>query len=256
MIQYFFASPADITALFQEIEHQLNICYVWGFPVPFLDVLNVYDSCDEIDCFGYAVDSTYWLDIHPRETALALVQNAHGYYFSNERVQLHICNTAIGSRSGWSMKRNELYCPPGAKEEYKSLFRSIKRAMQKKWQKIDGILYGPDVFRERERLLFFGDTTFSFSGDDPYATTWEAWFASLSPERKDTPFLRPPPELTIRFYASSGDMLAFFQQLETQHTSMRYWCGTEDTRFDHVSQLFSKRFQDDNAPKSCHALDL
>lgn len=94
MLQRFFASPTDIKALFQEIEQRLDICYVWGFSVPCLDILNIFDSCNEIDCFGYALDSTYWIDIHFRDTTFNLVQNAGGYYFSNERVQLHICNTA------------------------------------------------------------------------------------------------------------------------------------------------------------------
>lgn len=257
MLQSFFASPADIKALFQEVEQRLDICYVWGVDVaPRLDMLNVFDSCDEIDCFGYALDSTYWIDIHCREIPLDLVQNARGYYFSNERVQLHICNSTTSSRSDRVVAMNELYCPPGAKDYNRKLFLSIKKAMQKRWQKIDGILYGPEVFRERERLVFLGDTTFSFSGEERYATIWETWLDSLAPEIKNTPFLCPPPELKMCFYASARDMLAFFQQLERQHTSLRYWCGTEDARVEHIHQLFSERFQDDKTPKSFYALDL
>lgn len=81
MLQRFFASPTDIKALFQEIEQRLDICYVWGFSVPCLDILNIFDSCNEIDCFGYALDSTYWIDIHFRDTTFNLVQNAGGLLF-------------------------------------------------------------------------------------------------------------------------------------------------------------------------------
>lgn len=257
MVQYFFASPSDIKALFQKIEQKIDIRYVWGADVaPGLDLLDIFDSCDEIDCFGYAVDPTYCFDIYNRDTTLNPVQNARGYYFSNERVQLRICNTVTDARPDCVMVMNELYCPPGVQNSTRNLFLAIKRAMQKSWKKIDGILYGPEVFQEREHLVFLGDTTFSFSGEKQYTTTWETWIDLLAPELKNTRFLCPPPERTLHFYASSRDMLAFFQQLETRHTSMQYWCGTEDARFDHVCQLFSARFQDDKIPKSFHALDL
>ena len=67
---YFFATPTDIKFLFQSIEQKIDICYIWGFSVPCPDALNVFNSCDEIDCFGYAIDSEYWIDIHFRDTAL------------------------------------------------------------------------------------------------------------------------------------------------------------------------------------------
>ena len=152
MLQRFFASPTDIKALFQEIEQRLDICYVWGFSVPCLDILNIFDSCNEIDCFGYALDSTYWIDIHFRDTTFNLVQNAGGYYFSNERVQLHICNTATKTVPDRALIMNELYCPPRAEKQNRNLFLTIKRTMRKRWQSIDGILYGPEVFQEREHL--------------------------------------------------------------------------------------------------------
>ncbi len=105
---YFFATPTDIKSLFQKIEQKIDICYIWGFSVPCLDALNVFNSCDEIDCFGYAVDSEYWIDIHFRDTTLNLVQNANGYYCSNERVQLHICNTATKTLPDRALIMNEL----------------------------------------------------------------------------------------------------------------------------------------------------
>lgn len=255
MLQSFFASPADIKTFFLEMEQDLDLCYVWGFHVPCLDVLNVFDSCDEIDCFGYALDATYWIDIHFRDTTLELVQNAHGYSYSNERVQLHICNTAAKALPDRALVMDELYCPPGAEKQNKNLFLALKRAMQKKWPKIDGILYGPEVFREREHLVFLGDTDFSFSGQERYTTSFETWYDSLAPEIRDTPFFCPPPEPKISFYASSHDMLAFFQQLEAQ-TSMRYWCGKESTRFEHFHQLFSDRSRDVMISTTFHAVDM
>ena len=255
MLQRFFASPTDIKALFQEIEQRLDICYVWGFSVPCLDILNIFDSCNEIDCFGYALDSTYWIDIHFRDTTFNLVQNAGGYYFSNERVQLHICNTATKMIPDRALIMNELYCPPGAEKRNRNLFLTIKRTMQKRWQSIDGILYGPEVFQEREHLVFLGDTTFSFSGQERYTTTLETWCNSLAPEIMSTPFSYLPPEAEIHFYATSCDMLTIFQQLETQ-SSMRYWCDKESVRFEQFHQLFFERLQDNQSPKIFHAIDM
>lgn len=255
MLQRFFASPTDIKALFQEIEQRLDICYIWGASVPCLDVLNIFDSCNEIDCFGYALDPTYWIDIHFRDTTFNLVQNSGGYYFSNERVQLHICNTATKSVPDRALIMNELYCPPGAEKRNRNLFLTIKRAMQKKWQKIDGILYGTEVFQEREHLVFLGDTAFTFSGQRQYATALEPWYSALDPEIKNTPFYVLPPEPEIHFYAASCDMLTFFQELEAQ-TSMRYWYGKESVRFEHFHQLFFERLQDDESPKTFHAIDM
>lgn len=255
MLQRFFASPTDIRTLFQEIEQKLNICYIWGFSVPCIDVLNIFNSCNEIDCFGYALDSTYWIDIHFRDTTLNFVQNDRGYYIPNERVQLHICNTATKALPDRALIMSELYCPPGAEKRNKNLFLTIKRAMQKKWQRIDGILYGSEVYQEREHLVFLGDTIFSFSGAEQHITSLETWCASLAPEIRNTPFFCPPPVPEIHFYASSCDMLALFRQLETQ-TSMRYWCGKESVRFERFDQLFSERFQDDRTPKAFHAIDM
>ena len=68
----FFASPADIKALFHELEEKIELCYIWGFSVPCPDVLNVFSSCDEIDCFGYALDSVYWIDVHSQIQHLIL----------------------------------------------------------------------------------------------------------------------------------------------------------------------------------------
>lgn len=251
----FFASPADIKALFHELEEKIELCYIWGFSVPCPDVLNVFSSCDEIDCFGYALDSVYWIDVHSQNTTLNLVQNTNGYYYSNERVQLHICNTATKALPDRVLIMNEVYCPPQAEKSNKDLFLMIKRAMQSKWEKIDGILYSPEVFQEREHLMFFGDNPFSFSGQERYPTTLEAWCSSLSPEIRDTPFLCPPPELEIHFYATSCDILTVFQQLELQN-SMRYWCGKEIVRFDHFQQLFSERFHGEDPLKTFHAIDI
>lgn len=255
MLQKFYASPADMKTLFQEIEQKLNICYTWGFSVPCIDALNVFNSCDQIDCFGYALDSTYWLDIHFRDMKLNLVQNDHGYYFSNERIQLHICNTATKALPDRALVMNELYCPPGAEKQNKNLFLAIKRAMGKKWEKVNGILYGPDVFRERERLLFLGDTIFSFSGREQYTTSLDTWYDSLTPEIKTIPFLCPPPKSEMNFYATTHDMLAYFQQLESQ-VSMRYWCGKESIRYEHFHQLFFERLRDDKSTKTIHAIDM
>lgn len=252
---YFFATPADIKSLFQDIEQKIDICYIWGFSVPCLDVLNIFSSCDEIDCFGYAIDSVYWIDIHFRDTTLNLVQNVRGYYYSNERVQLHICNTATKALPDRALIMNELYCPQGAEKRNRNLFLAIKRTMQKKWKKIDGILYSPEVFQEREHLVFLGDTPFSFSGQERYPITLETWCNSLAPEISNTPFLCPPPKSEIHFYASSSDVLTFFQQLETQ-ASMQYWCGKEDIRFERFQQLFSERFHDDSLSKTFHAIDM
>lgn len=255
MLQRFFASPMDIKALFHEIEQRLDICYTWGFSVPYPDVLNVFSSCDEIDCFGYALDATYWIDIYFRDTELNCVQNARGYYFSNESVQLHINNTASKTLPDRALVMNELYCPPGAEKQTKNLFMTVKREMQRKWQKIDGILYGPEVFQERERLVFLGDKTFSFSGEEQYITTLEMWYKSLAPEIKNTPFFCSPPEPKLCFYASLCDIQSFFQQLETQ-TSMRYWYDKEIVRFERFYELFSEKFQDDKSQKAFHAIDI
>jgi len=251
----FFASPTDIRGLFLEIEQSLEICYVWGLGAPCLDVLNVFNSCNEIDCFGYALDPTYWMDIYFRDTKLNFVQNAGGYYISNASVQLHICNTATKTLTDRALKMNELYCPPGAEKRNQNLFLAIKRIMLKNWPRIDGILYGPEVFQKREHLVFLGDTTFSFSGEEQYTTSLEMWREPLIPKISNTPFLCSPPELQIHFYASSCDMLDFFRQLEL-HTSMRYWCGKECFRFEHFNQLFSERFQDDPFQKAFHAVDM
>lgn len=121
--------------------------------------------------------------------------------------------------------------------------------------KNDGILYSPEVFQEREHLMFLGDIPFSFSGQERYPTTLEAWCSSLSPEIRDTPFLCPSPEPEIHFYATSCDTLTFFQQLEMQ-TSMQYWCGKETIRFDHFQQLLSERFHDGSPLKTFHAIDM
>ena len=252
---YFFATPTDIKFLFQSIEQKIDICYIWGFSVPCPDALNVFNSCDEIDCFGYAIDSEYWIDIHFRDTALNLVQNANGYYYSNERVQLHICNTATKALPDRALIMNELYCPPRAKERNKELFLIIKKTMQREWKKIDGILYSPEVFREREHLVFLGVEPFSFSGQEKSSTTLETWCNSLPPEIKNLPFLCSPPEPEIHFYASSSDVLIFFQQLETQ-TSMQYWCGKENFRFERFRRLFSEKFYNDSLPKTFHAIDM
>ena len=230
MLQRFFASPTDIKALFQEIEQRLDICYVWGFSVPCLDILNIFDSCNEIDCFGYALDSTYWIDIHFRDTTFNLIQNDGGYYFPNERVQLHICNTATKTVPDRALIMNELYCPPRAEKQNRNLFLTIKRTMRKRWKSIYGILYGPEVFQEREHLVFLGDTTFSFSGQERYTTALETWCNSLTPEIMNTPFSCLHPEPEIHFYATSCDMLTIFQQLETQ-SSNRYSCHKESVPF-------------------------
>ena len=127
--------------------------------------------------------------------------------------------------------------------------------MRKRWQSIDGILYGPEVFQEREHLVFLGDTTFSFSGQERYTTTLETWCNSLTPEIMNTPFSCLPPEPEIHFYATSCDMLTIFQQLETQ-SSMRYWCDKESVRFEQFHQLFFERLQDNQSPKIFHAIDM
>ena len=106
MLQRFFASATDIKALFQEIEQMLGICYTWGFGVPCLDVLNIFDSCNEIDCFGYALDSTYWIDIHFRDTTFNLIQNDGVLFFQRESSTAYLqYSYQNGSRSGVDYER-------------------------------------------------------------------------------------------------------------------------------------------------------
>lgn len=89
----FFASPADIKALFHELEEKIEMCYIWGFSVPCPDVLTVFSSCDEIDCFGYALDPAYWIDIRSRDTSV------DSNFLSSSMIQFRKCATDIYSYS-------------------------------------------------------------------------------------------------------------------------------------------------------------
>jgi len=255
MVQRFFASPTDIRTLFGEIEQNINLCYVWGGVCPCFDVLKKFNSCEEIDGFGYAIDTAYRLNIYFDDSKVEFVNNRAGYYNSNESIELHINNIATNKYSSRVARMSELYCPPGAQSKNRELFSFIKKAMRKKWTKINDVLYGLEVFQEREHLAFVGDQEFSFKGQTQYLTSLDAWYDSLPSEYKSIPFFPLPPEPIIHFYASAHDILELFNQFE-QRTSLKYWLEDEDIHIDNIDKLFSKQFQCDTPQKSFHAIDL
>lgn len=225
----FFASPSDIKGLFTEIEAKTPLHYFWGFGGPLADVVGPFDSCDEIDGFGYALDYTYRLDFNVVSEPFQIVQNMRGYYNQSCTLSLMLCGRTGATITDKNFPSAVISCPINAPQnsECRKLFYRIKRKINKNWHKINGMFFGDEVYSKRKDLIFLNregyvDTPFYFDDGDKICETSSNPLSDKG-ERCfiDTPFTLKITDLINGFYSSERDIIELFQAVE-KHFSLRY----------------------------------
>lgn len=234
----FFASPTDIKNLFTEIEAKTPLHYFWGFGGPLADVIGPFNSCDEIDCFGYALDHIYRLDFNVAKEPFQIAQNMRGYYNQSCALSLTLYGRTGTAYMETAFLSAAISCPINAPQnsECRKLFLRIKRKMTKSWHKINGMFFGDEVYEKRMNLIFLNregyvNNPFYFDDGDNICETPSDRLS----DKGGRCFIEAPFTLKVTdsingFYSSERDIIELFRAIEEQF-SLRYKYRKEKSEY-------------------------